>query len=134
MSREFKATNDRLGVVEIKFNPWPEGIYEPVIFRIKEKGSGDWYYQSEYYNTSNTKTFFPFGFPVISNSKGKTYQIEIESPVEITAPYFLTKYSFPLSFLKQNFQQIPGFIFEKILSLFWALTATPLINYFLIFY
>ena len=131
-SGEFKATNDRLGIVAVKFNPWPEGVSDPVRFKIKAKGSADWYYQSEYYNASNTPTFFPFGFPIIDDSKGKIYQLEIESPVEVSTPYFLTKYSFPLSYLKQNQSQIPGFIIEKILSWFWALTAVPLINYLLI--
>ncbi len=49
-------------------------------FRLKESGRESWYYEANY----NTDQFlpgklFPFGFPIIPDSNGKTYIFEIES-------------------------------------------------------
>ena len=138
---EFTATNNRLGIVEIKFNVFYETIHDTLIFRIKEKGDTDWYYQSEHNNIAQTQGFFPFGFPVISNSKNKTYEFELESvfgnderalSLSSQSPFFLTKYSFPLNYLKQNKKEIGSFVLAKGASFIATLTAIPITNYLFI--
>jgi len=140
---EFTATNNRLGIVEIKFNVFYETIPDTLIFRIKEKGEGDkdWYYQSEHNNIAHTQAFFPFGFPVIANSQNKTYEIELESvfgnderalSLSSQSPFFLTKYSFPLNYLKQNKKEIGSFVLAKGASFIATLAAIPITNYLFI--
>lgn len=138
---EFTATNNRLGIVEIKFNVFYETIHDTLIFRIKEKGDTDWYYQSEHNNIVQTQGFFPFGFPVISNSKNKIYEFELESvfgnderalSLSSQSPFFLTKYSFPLNYLKQNKKEIGSFILAKGAFFITTLAAIPITNYLFI--
>lgn len=138
---EFTATNNRLGIVEIKFNVYYETIPDTLIFRIKEKGDTDWFYQSKHNNIAHTQAFFPFGFPVISDSKNKTYVFELESAfgndekflsLSSQSPFFLTKYSFPLNYLKQNKTEISSFALAKGVSIITALTTVPISNYLFI--
>jgi len=61
--------------------------YEPVeiIFRLKEKGGEDWLYENSYFFDQTAPVhLYPFGFPVIENSKNKTYLVEVEGQKEIT--------------------------------------------------
>jgi len=54
--------------------------YEPaeIVFRIKEKGSNDWFYENTYYFDEPAPAhLYPFGFPMIKDSKDKTYIIEL---------------------------------------------------------
>lgn len=80
---EFVAQDDNLGILAIRFKqgrriPWEkEDILQ---FRIKEKGATEWYYENEYYSGLTFDVpFLPVGFPVIQDSKGKTYYFEFES-------------------------------------------------------
>ena len=62
----FYATQDNMGIVSILFNSHNHIVYDTVRFRIKEKNSKQWYYESDY----NTAAFFllplyPFSFPII---------------------------------------------------------------------
>jgi hypothetical protein len=75
----FIAPVDSFGSLEIRFNNYflQDELY--VIFRIKEAGAEDWYYQNTYgakdfYNG----WFYPFGFPVISNAEEKEFYFELE--------------------------------------------------------
>ena len=66
--------------MKVKFNTFDQINLESLIFRIREKNSTDWYYQNKYKTDQiNKEIFFPFGFPIIENSQGKVYEIEIES-------------------------------------------------------
>lgn len=123
----FKAKNDNLGIVSVKFNTYKRINDDYLQFRIKEEGSNQWYYSNKYkVDQFQNKKYFPFGFPEIINSKGKTYRIEIESlsgsennlvQAMVSNP-FLSKYSFSKTYLLQNKINIPGFIFYKIKSFF----------------
>lgn len=76
----FKSTENMLGMFGILIDTHNRENTDQIVFRIKEKGVGQWYYE----NTYETKSFangeyYPFGFPKIINSMGKSYIAEIAS-------------------------------------------------------
>lgn len=79
----FVAKDNYLGIVLVNFEKFikPDFRGEDVLaFRIKEKGAKDWYYFNNYRSgLLQSQLQFPFGFPPIGLSKGRTYQFEIES-------------------------------------------------------
>ncbi len=99
--------------------------YEPaeIIFRLKEKGAEEWFYENTYYFDEPTPThLYPFGFPPIENSKDKTYLVEIESQKPIASeennlylfasvnkdnqPYLYSRYVYNRGELKENIRPI----------------------------
>jgi len=148
LKAEFKASNNRLGIIEVEFNisaKWPfiASDFDSVIFRIKEKGTGGWYYENTLNNIRTSNAFHAFGFPVIKNSKNKIYEIEIESvagadnnafSLSSKDAFFLSKYSFPRNYLQQDKKRIVNFLFRKTLSFFASLASVPLANYLFILF
>lgn len=105
---KFKAVEQRLGILEIRFDKYNGVNYtgnDVLMFRIKEDGARDWFYQNVYSINEFEKTFLlPFGFPIAENSKDKQYDFEIESlsgnginsvRISKTEPVFLSVYQFP---------------------------------------
>lgn len=80
---KFTATENYLGIVKIRFKELLKVDYkgEDVLqFRIKEEKDKNWYYLNNYRSgTVENNLTFPFGFPVIDSSQGKTYVFEVES-------------------------------------------------------
>ena len=77
---EFTASQNYFGQLSIRFYNYNRTITDEVIFRIKDINSSSWYYVHTYEtNQFLPNSLFPFGFPIISDSKGKTYYFEIES-------------------------------------------------------
>lgn len=78
---KFEATLNNLGAVGIRlkdthFQTVPDDFH--VVFRIKEKGAKTWYSSNSYLGGQfHELNLFPFGFPLISNSKGKMYEFEL---------------------------------------------------------
>ncbi len=79
MGQTFISPVNSFGSLEVRFNNYflTDELY--IIFRIKEAGAEDWYYQNTYgakdfYNG----WFYPFGFPVITNAEEKEFYFEIE--------------------------------------------------------
>lgn len=128
---EFKAKYDDLGQVQFLFDNGKKVNNDILTFSIREKGLGDWYYSANYETAKmDVGQFFPFGFPVIKNSRGKIYEIRISSlrgtlsdSVSFSAnpKYFQSIYSFPSSYLRTHLNFIPRFLMTKVqnyLSLF----------------
>ncbi len=111
--------------------------YEPVeiIFRLKEKGGEDWLYENSYFFDQAVKShLYPFGFPIIEESKDKTYVVEIEGQKEITPeekslylfasvnkksnPYFYLRYVYNRGELKEDIKPIIENTLRKILLTF----------------
>jgi len=121
---EFKAKENNLAIIEFLFNNYQKINNDRIIFRIRERGTKVWYYENIYDSSKfDIGQFYPFGFPPISESKGKVYEIEILSikgtekdsiSISPTAKYFQAKYSFPKNYLNQNKKIIPYFIFNKL--------------------
>lgn len=73
---EFKAGENGLGIITVRFNTFNRLNHDLLIFRIREKNSKHWYYENRF-NTINFYNYF--GFPKIENSKNRVYYFEIES-------------------------------------------------------
>lgn len=139
LTAKFKANNDRLGIVAVAFNTDFQKLnFDTLIFRIKAEGDESWYYLNTYTNIKNSHDFIPFGFPIIENSQGKTFEFEIESvsgqpenalSLSYRYPFFFTKSSFPIEYLKQHHSTITSFLYGKFNSVINLMATVPLINY-----
>ncbi|MFA6550626.1 MAG: hypothetical protein WCT36_04725 [Candidatus Gracilibacteria bacterium] len=79
VSAEFRATESQLGIISFRFQKPDSQTASSVVFRIKEKGRSAWYYEHEYTaNQLHENNWYPFGFPILEQSRGKVYQMEIE--------------------------------------------------------
>lgn len=134
ISGEFKAEENNLGIVSIKFQTFIRPPYQDediLIFRIKEKGKKNWYYQNQYKDgLIYDVPIFPFGFPKIDSSKGKIYQFEIISTkgnnnnsiaLSNKNQILFSKYQVPKSLLIHNKKELIIFSAKKFIS---ALTTT----------
>ncbi len=124
---EFIALHDNLGTVRFRFTTFGRLNEDSIQFRMKEKGKSEW----DVINSYTTNAFvnggmYPFGFPIVPNSKGKTYQFEIRSQkgsvgnaVGISTEYnpMATQYIYSREFLMGNIADFRNFIAEKIDSL-----------------
>lgn len=83
ISGEFKAKDNYLGIVMLRFDDFvkPDSSGEDILaFRLKEKGKKEWYYFNNYKSgLLRNNLLFPFGFPIIEDSRDKFYEFEIES-------------------------------------------------------
>jgi hypothetical protein len=94
-----------------------------IVFRLKEKNAGEWFYESPYFFEQATPShLFPFGFPIIEDSEGKTYLVEIEGRGEPNGetpglyvfaaadragrPYLYSRYVYRRENLKKDWQPI----------------------------
>lgn len=121
---QFNPKENYLGQVLIRFYTYNRINTDSLTFRIRQKGSGNWYYEHTY----KTDQFLPdnlftFGFPVISDSKGKTYEFEIESvdgtPEESVTlskvdPLAALSFQYPKSLLIKNPSLALTFLMSKI--------------------
>lgn len=102
-----------------------------IVFRLKEKGAEEWFYESPYFFEQATPShLFPFGFPIIEDSEGKTYLVEIEGRGEPNGktpglyvfaaadsagrPYLYSRYVYRQENLKKDWQPILKNILAKI--------------------
>lgn len=124
---EFKAKDKNLGIVGIRFQTYikpPYLLEDEIFFRIKEKDSKDWYYENIYRNGLVYEVpFFPFGFPQVNDSKGKTYYFEIISTkgnnnnsvsVSSRFPTLVTKYKYSKEELLDDKKLLVSFLANKI--------------------
>jgi len=127
ISGEFKAIEDNLGIVSVRFSTFNRVNNDILIFRIREKWKNGWYYENKY-GVDQFQSFqlFPFGFPIIANSKDKVYQFELESTrgakgnaVSITGPLpaFQAKYQFSKDKILSNRYEKLNFVHKKLLNL-----------------
>lgn len=101
---EFKASYDNLGIVSIHQSIITDHLEstDKLLFRIKEKGQKNWYYENIYKEGFfNGQSYFPFGFPPIKNSKGEFYQFELislssvdEKDVSKSNPEYIAYYKY----------------------------------------
>lgn len=122
----FKAQDNNLGIVSIRFQTFirpPYSLEDHYVFRIKEKGANKWYYQNIYRSGLIYDTpFFPFGFPIIKDSKGRTYIFELVSlngssinalSIRNFGPILITKYKYTRDEL-MNKEVFLKFLYTKI--------------------
>lgn len=128
---EFVAPDNYLGIVILKFNSYLKFDFastDYLIFRIKEKNSNSWIYENAYRaEMLQNQLHFPFGFPVINESKNKHYVFEIESSggTEKTAinlnkqvPSLMTGYQYPKQEILGSKMRTANFVMKKALVSF----------------
>ncbi len=81
VSFEFVSPNDEFGVLTLKLlhesRDGVEGKKQRLIFSIKESGKNEWYATNSYaLEEIGATDGDPYGFPVISDSKGKKFVVE----------------------------------------------------------
>ncbi|MBI4091752.1 MAG: hypothetical protein HY427_00900, partial [Candidatus Levybacteria bacterium] len=77
---KLRASANNIGILLVRFSQLSAIVTDRVLFRIKEEGESKWYYENNYNaNQFQPNEYFTFGFPSILDSKGKTYQFEVES-------------------------------------------------------
>lgn len=128
ISGSFTADENNLGIIAVRFNTFNRINKDRVTFRIKKTGTKDWYYTQTYkVDQFQPNAFFTFGFPVISDSKGKQFLFEIQSTkgkhkdavaLSTTEPVFLAEYQFPKSELLQNKKEAVFFLFKRVTNVF----------------
>lgn len=121
---DLKIYENYLGQISVRFYNYDRINEDSVLFRIKEKGSNSWYYE-HIYKTDQFQPhhLFPFGFPVIQNSRGKEYQIEIISQsgkpddavtLSSSHPQVASAHQFPKKGLITNPSLLVEFLVNKI--------------------
>lgn len=123
----FVAKENNLGIVAIRFQQFlriPYKDEDTLIFRIKEKGEKSWYYENTYKSGLTFDVpFLPFGFPIISDSKDKTYIFEVESLygnekngviVSARAPNLISKYSVTKELIISDRKELLSFLIKKL--------------------
>lgn len=126
---EFVAKKENLGIVAVRFNTFNRINKDEVIFRIKEKGQKDWFYENTYkVDQFQPNEFFTFGFPLQTSSEGKSYQFEIVSTkgkrgdavaISYDSPViYLTKYQFSGRELLDNKSEFGNFLITKVNDIF----------------
>ena len=123
----FTAQSDNLGGLSLRFDNHNKMSTDSIVFRIKEISSPSWFYENVYkVDQFQPKELFPFGFPLINNSRDKHYVFEIESArgtesdaisISPIYPMFKSKYQFFRSDLVK-----PSVLFDfvklKVISIF----------------
>ncbi len=148
LAAKFKSKDDYLGIVSINFNKRQKMQEGRVIFRIKEEGSAHWYYQNSYNAKEfNDLSFYPFGFPIINQSKGKNYVVEIELEkanqhnkylqLNSFGPALGSHHKFPKGPLIENRNAFAAFLSKKLANIVesnYQVFASTIFLYPLIFY
>lgn len=125
---EYPSKYKKLGTIGIKFTTYNRINSDTLKFRIKEVGEDSWFYEHDYkVDQFQQFEFFTFGFPILEESSGKTYKIEIESQagvrddaVAIMSPLdrsVIAKHVFTRQQLIENPRVLFYFIFHKLLYL-----------------
>ncbi len=124
---EFVAHHNNLGIVTIKLESVSSvGEEDTLVFRIREKQSDTWLSTQSYSEGIMRNNYiFPFGFPIIPDSKGKTYVFDLSSvsgtiynaiKISDAMPVVTSRYKFDVSELKHP-RTLAVFLIEKIRTL-----------------
>lgn len=147
ISGKIKATENDLAVIKITFEQ-KNDIDELSEFRLKKNDSDQWYHvatieASNYFNTP----IYSFGFAPIHNSKGNSYNYEIEllkqsssesrlrlsenQPIILMYKYGKEKIAANLSnFVRFSTNKLLFFISEKSAWMIFMTFSVPLLTYF----
>lgn len=128
---EFIAKENNLGIVALRFQKFERIAYkkeDSLRFRLKEKGAEKWFYENNYRSGFiYDLPVLPIGFPLIADSKDKTYQFELESlkgnrenamALSNREPIIFSKYQFDKGFIFSSFSNAMDFGFKKFINAF----------------
>ena len=143
------AKHNNLGVLKLRPKTYNRINYDTIYFRLREKGKDTWEINNSYVvDRFEDKLFYPFGFPIIPNSKGRIYEIEITSekgtPTDSVGFYggynsIATQYIYSRETIEINNKLLTSFLYEKLSSLmndlyfilFYVIFLIPIILYVL---
>jgi len=121
---EFRAKENNLGIVAVRFFNFNRISDDFVIFRLFDKGSNKLLYENKYkVDQFQPNQFFTFGFPIINDSENKNYKFEIISidgregnaiALSQLEPSFAAQYQYTKTDLLNNKLYIPTFFAKKI--------------------
>jgi len=127
VSGKFHSQYPNLGIITVPFHNQNRGSDDTLVFRLKEVGKSDWIYQANYKTDQiQPHQYFPFGFPIISDSVGKDYLFEIESlrgeadktvSLENIEPAFIAKSTFSKGDFLKDPRKLSYFISGKLLNI-----------------
>ena len=147
VTAKFKVSENNFGILLFRFAQLSANVTDTVVFRIKEEGKEDWYYENNYKaDQFQPDQYFTFGFPPFKNSKNHTYVFEIESlsgtykngiGVSVREPRVALVYKYTKEDLK-NFDILPSFIYKKLIYAiknanfleYWQLLVISLLFFF----
>lgn len=125
---QFMARENNLGIVLVRFYNFEKISDDSLTFSIKEKGQQKWFYEQNYkVNQFQPDKFFTFGFPLISDSKGKTYEFQLKSlygkkgngiGISTISPTFITQYQFTKNELLNNKFLLINHLVKKFINAF----------------
>lgn len=123
----FTANGNWLGGLSFRFDNRKNMSTDSIVFRLNEEISNQLIYQATYkVDQFQPNKLFPFGFPIIPDSKNKKYHFEIESlngstdnaiALSPISPIFSIKYQYSIESLRSSRFPVE-FIYLKLLSLF----------------
>lgn len=142
---QFVASYDRLGTVKVRISTEGRINTNTIVFRLRKVGTTTWLVE----NTYATDRFidgelYPFGFPVIEDSKGKAYEYELTTVdgtegntiVIIPGMYaFQAQYIYSQHLIRSDARTTQWFFIEKTKELFgtfshigyWMMCLLPLL-------
>lgn len=142
---EFKAKENNLGMILLGINVYSNNENDLLSFKIREKTSNQWQYTNSYNaRLISGDNLFPIGFPVIKNSKGKQYLIELDAgknDIDLNNKGFITGYKFTKADILSDKTLLFAIVARKVLLNFEnsnfflsnIIYLTPLFLYVLIF-
>lgn len=125
---EIKANENNLGIISIRFNTFARINDDVLIYKIKEKGAKKDYYEYIYkVDQFQPDELFTFGFPIIRESKDKTYEFSLTSTkgrfknavaISPIDPIVVTKYQFTKNELLSDKKLFITHFWKKFLNSF----------------
>lgn len=136
---EFIAKENNLGTIAIPITTFNRLNNDIIVFEMRVKGAKFWNIVNKYVTDRfpNDKPY-PFGFPVINNSQGKTYEFEVysmngvrDNAVGFTkgSKFFYSRYTFSRTYLTGE-KSLASFAQKKVANL---LMSPQYIFYLLLF-
>lgn len=120
---EFQASENYLGQISVRFYNFDRINKDDVDFKLSDQ-SGNIIYEHVYKTDQfMPNDLFPFGFPVVEGSRGRTYRFEIKSingrPEDAVTlsrqePLVTTSYQYPKKLLIKNPKLASEFLIKKI--------------------
>jgi len=134
---EFNSNYSNLGIVAVRFATYDRINDDVLTFRIREKGERRWFYENVYKTDQfQNNQFFPFGFPLIGDSKGKTFEVEIISihgrkgntvSISTEEPVIHTTFQYSSQMLLKPSLEILEFFVSKYLGSFTSIENITLV-------
>jgi hypothetical protein len=122
LTGKFNANDKNLGLIMFRFYPNSPRVGDMISFKIKQEGDLNWYHTNSYRSDLlSSGQLLPLGFPIITNSNGKSYQFEISSSsnrVTLDNSGFSAGYEFSKGELISNKKEGIGFLVKKTFTSF----------------